>query len=231
MEIIKIVGQNIPDAKLHILGESKIEGYEDAYRKRIIQLGMQDKVILHGFHKDVKPYYEKASILLMTSRYEGFPLTLQEGMLAGLPIVMYELPYLTMVQNNKGITSVSQGDIVAAQEIISLFQNDEKRLLQANQSRAFIDEMKKYDFAEAWRIIFESIESKTDRSILECEKRMMELMVLHLDEGYQDLREIQPIINRKMVRVAAFAVRSKDFICGEGLRNSVKKIVKKITNA
>lgn len=227
LEIIKIVGQNIPDAKLHILGESKIEGYEDAYRKRIIQLGLQDKVILHGFHKDVRSFYEKASVLLMTSRYEGFPLTLQEGMLAGLPIVMYELPYLTMVENNQGITPVSQGDIVgAAQEIISLFQDDEKRLLQANQSRAFIDVMKKYDFAEVWRIIFESIESKTDRSIPECEKRMMELMVLHLDEGYQDLREIQPIINRKMMRTAAFAVRSKDHLCSNGLGSSVKELAK-----
>ena len=229
LEIIKIVVQSIPDAKLHILGESKIEGYEDSYRKRINKLGIQDRVILHGFHKDVKPYYEKASILLMTSRYEGFSLTMQEGMLAGLPIVMYELPYLTMVQNNKGITSVSQGDIVgAAQAIIQLYQDKEKRLLQAKQSRAFIDEMKNYDFDEAWRNIFGSIGMKKEDSIPECEKRMMEVMILHLDEGNQDFRVIQPIMNKKMVRVAAFAVRSKDFICGEGFRNSVKKVKKTI---
>ena len=230
LEIIKIVGQNVPDAKLHILGESKIEGYEDAYRKKIEELGIKDKVILHGFHKDVRPFYEKASVLLMTSRYEGFPLTLQEGMLAGLPIVMYELPYLTMVKNNQGITSVSQGDVVgASQEIIQLFKDDEKRLLQANQSRAFIDEMKKYDFADAWSIIFRSIGSKPNRSIPECEKRMMELMVVHLDEGYQDLREIRPIMNRKMMRTATLAVRSKDYLCDNGIRNTAKKVVEIIS--
>ena len=229
LEIIKIVAQSIPDAKLHILGESIIEGYEDAFRERINKLGIQDRVILHGFHKDVKPYYEKASILLMTSSFEGFPLTMQEGMLAGLPIVMYELPYLTMAQNNKGITSVSQGDTVgAAQAIIQLYQDKEKRFLQAKQSRAFIDEMKKYDFDESWKNIFGSIGMKKEDSIPECEKRMMEVMILHLDEGNQEFRDIQPILNRKMVRVATFAVRSKDFICGEGLRNSVKKVKKNI---
>lgn len=229
LEIIKIVGQSIPDAKIHILGASKKEEYETSFRERIKELGMQDKVILHGFHKEVRPYYEKSSILLMTSKYEGFPLTLQEGMLAGLPIVMYELPYLTMVENNNGIMSVSQGDVAgAAKAIIHLFLDEEERLSQAKQSRAFIDEMKKYDFDKAWSDIFGSIGMKKDDSIPECEKRMMEVMILHLDEGNQEFRVIQPIMKRKMVRVATFAVRSKDFICGEGLRNSVKKFKKNI---
>lgn len=38
------------------------------------------RIQLEGFKKEVAPYYQKASIFLMTSIFEGFPLTLPEAM-------------------------------------------------------------------------------------------------------------------------------------------------------
>ena len=61
-----------------------------------IELELEDSVILHGFHKDVKPFYQKVSLFLSTSAYEGYQLTLQESKIAGLPCVTYEMPYLTL---------------------------------------------------------------------------------------------------------------------------------------
>ena len=41
--------------------------------------------------KNIKEYYEKASIYLMTSRFEGLPMTLIEAQSFGLPIISYDI--------------------------------------------------------------------------------------------------------------------------------------------
>lgn len=41
--------------------------------------------------KNIKEYYEKASIYLMTSRFEGLPMTLIEAQSFGLPIISYNI--------------------------------------------------------------------------------------------------------------------------------------------
>ena len=55
-------------------------------------------------------------------------MTLIEAQSFGLPVVMYELPYLNIVQDNDGIISVKQEDVEgAAKEICQLIQNTEYR--------------------------------------------------------------------------------------------------------
>jgi glycosyltransferase involved in cell wall biosynthesis len=45
-----------------------------------------------------------------TSLIEGYQLTIAEAQARGLPVFMYDLPWLTLVQDNEGIVSVQQGD-------------------------------------------------------------------------------------------------------------------------
>ena len=56
-------------------------------------LGIGDKVEFTG-HVDPKPFYQNASLMLMTSLHEGFPMVISEAHSFGIPVVMLSLKYL-----------------------------------------------------------------------------------------------------------------------------------------
>ena len=230
LEIMRIVADNVPDARLHIVGESNIEGFMEAFNQRIAELKLQDHVIQYGFQSEVRPYYEKASVFLMTSEFEGFGLTLQESFLSGLPCVMYELPYLTLVRGNGGIVSVRQGDIrEAAKQLIFLLQNDIARREKGKKARAFIEGFKEYDFPGRWEQIFNSL-YENHSQVDDITESMMETLVLHHDIGLEKLRNDGRYNGRKMVRAAILLTKGKDAMAEQGLGYALSKAVKKIWN-
>ena len=73
-----------PDWKLTIVGD----GVERKnIEKQVKNYGLE-RVSFEGFQQP-KPYYERASILLLTSEYEGFPLVLAECMSFGVIPAVY----------------------------------------------------------------------------------------------------------------------------------------------
>jgi len=75
---------NFPDWKLTIVGD----GVERKnIEKQVAAYGLK-RVEFEGFQQP-KPYYERASILLLTSEYEGFPLVLAECMSFGVIPAVY----------------------------------------------------------------------------------------------------------------------------------------------
>lgn len=61
---------------------------------------------LHG--KELTAAVQQADVCLMTSSIEGFPLTLVEGQALGLPVVMYDIPWLAYLEGNEGVRTVPQ---------------------------------------------------------------------------------------------------------------------------
>jgi glycosyltransferase involved in cell wall biosynthesis len=77
------------DARLLILGE----GPEWGNLKGLIEtLGLQDRVRMGGFTHAVPSFLKEASLLVMSSRWEGLPVILCEALLQGVPIVSTDCP-------------------------------------------------------------------------------------------------------------------------------------------
>ena len=74
-----------PDWKLTIVGDGTAR---KDIEKLVKEYGLQ-RVSFEGFQQP-KPYYERASILMLTSEYEGFPLVLAECMSFGVIPVVYD---------------------------------------------------------------------------------------------------------------------------------------------
>ena len=91
----------------------------------------------------------------MTEAREGFPLTLLESKAAGIPVVMFDLPYLTVLQEPEGILTVPQGDSSAAAAVLVDLMNDaglyQREAESAKKSAAaYLD----YDQASFWNKLF-----------------------------------------------------------------------------
>lgn len=68
-----------PDWKLTIVGDG---ANKDAMQQAFRAAGVHN-VTFEGFHADVLPYYQRASVLLLTSIYEGWAMVLFEAMSQG----------------------------------------------------------------------------------------------------------------------------------------------------
>lgn len=83
------VADEHPEWQLHIHGSG---GAEESIRRAIARHGMEGRVLLKGFTPDFDAALREASMFLMTSRSEGFPMVLLEAMAVGLPLVAYDVP-------------------------------------------------------------------------------------------------------------------------------------------
>lgn len=154
------VAQANPEATLTMVGA----GESDQMRKELLaltkELKIEDRVDFPGFMKDPSPYYQKAAIFLFTTAHEGFPMALAEAKGYGLPIVMYALDYLEMVQDSRGVITVPYGDINSlAQEISNLLQHPALLKALGTQARKSAEDFAEYDFKAAWQSVFNSFES------------------------------------------------------------------------
>lgn len=76
--------ENHPEHVLNIFGRG-ID--EPALRQLIAQLGLEDRIILHGNRPHVIHEIRDMGMFVMTSRYEGMPNALIEAMACGLPCI------------------------------------------------------------------------------------------------------------------------------------------------
>jgi glycosyltransferase involved in cell wall biosynthesis len=84
------VAQRHPDWQLRIFGAGP---QEDNLRVQIAEAGLEGKVVLPGATSDVGAELEKASVFVLSSRHEGFPMTILEAMAKGLAIVSFNSPH------------------------------------------------------------------------------------------------------------------------------------------
>lgn len=229
LKIIKRVLEQVPDAVLHIVGGSKGTSIEENYRAEIARRGLQEHVIMEGFHTNVKPYYQNAQVFLMTSSYEGYSLTLQESKMAGIPCVMYELPYLTLCKGNRGIVSVKQRDVeAAAQEIVRLLTDSDRCARYGQEARRHVEELFSYDFEEKWRTILDSVSEEHIQRTSERERVMMETLIEHHEISLKKAKTMSAIPQGRVMRYAMLIQKGISGIKNEGVVQTGKRIIKKV---
>ncbi len=126
LEAWRLVRDEFPDWRLCILGEG-----EDAENlKRLADaLDVLGSVSFVEAQKDLSGAYKHADLLVMSSRLEGYPMLLLEGMAAGLPAVSFTCngPDVIIRDGVDGFL-VPQGDTDRlAQKMTELMRDEEKR--------------------------------------------------------------------------------------------------------
>lgn len=140
--------------RLRIIGPD----WDDVTAKKLNALarkrGVGDAVRAIGALRgeDLVTAIDSAHVFVSTSIIEGYQLTIAEAQSRGLPVFMYDLPWLTLVQGNKGVVSVPQG---AARELAARIADvhaapaEYVRLSQASSDAAA--RARAHDFAALYR--------------------------------------------------------------------------------
>ncbi len=219
VEIAAMVIKKLPDAKLYIVGSTEDARYTDALKKRISELGVEDKIVLCGFQSDVAHYYDQSSLFLMCSAFEGAPMTLCEALSYSLPVVMYQLPYLAAAKDNKGIISVPQEDMAAAADAICDLLQDRKTLLEVGDSgRRCLEQLYGDDIGAQWRSVFDSL---TEPHMSSLDEHRYEMAIKLADDHLNAIRknvQRKPSLANKVIR----------YFKQYGLRRTIKRVFERL---
>lgn len=84
------------------------------HRKTVGRLGLQSKVVFGGFRRDLPKLYKGADVFLLSSHWESLPLSIREGMVAGLPVISTNVAGIPeAVEHNRSGLLVPPGDPAA----------------------------------------------------------------------------------------------------------------------
>lgn len=136
---MKILLKSVPDAQLWVIGSGKDA---NKLKELSIELGIQNAVVFHGFSKDVEKLMLQCSMLIMTSRWEGFGLVLLEAMRLKMPCLAFDhiAANEIIVDGYSGFLIPNMNLELMANKMVELLENDVlRKQMGANAYRVLED--------------------------------------------------------------------------------------------
>jgi len=144
LQIINLVNDNY---HFTIIGEGECR---DSLENIITELNIKDRVSLLGFKKNPYKYMNKADILVLTSRYEGFPNVILEANACGKFVIAFDCPGVSteIIKNGINGVLVADGDYESFAQAIYKYANishSKELILESTQKYKVINTLKQYD--------------------------------------------------------------------------------------
>lgn len=162
---VRPVFDRFPDWRLDIIGD----GEEHALlQEEIANLSLNDNVFLRGNQANVQEWMTDASVFVMTSRFEGFPLVLSESMSCGLPVVSYAYPCGPKDIISDGVDGflVPPGDKELLSERICALIEDES--LRQKMGAAALKKSERYHISritKQWMALFKELQHEKEERL------------------------------------------------------------------
>lgn len=142
--------------RLQIAGE----GVERAALEQLIERrGLSQRVQLVGWVDDPARFLSRAALFVMSSRYEGFPMSLLEAMACGVPAVSFDCdsgPRAIIRPEVDGLL-VPPGDTLAlAQAIERLMSDPAARHRMGERAREVVQRFSMARFAQSWNEVVDA---------------------------------------------------------------------------
>lgn len=160
IDIWKDIMTKHPDWKLHIYGEGPLQ---HELQRRIDSYGLEDNVFLCGRCENMIEKYTEYSLHVMTSRYEGQPMTLIEAQACGLPSVVFDFKYgaRDIVTDGENGLIVSLGDTKAFIDALSgMMDSDALRRQYGTKAKAVSDRFCRGQIMDMWRQLISEVSAR-----------------------------------------------------------------------
>ncbi|HNW38892.1 MAG TPA: glycosyltransferase family 4 protein [Candidatus Omnitrophota bacterium] len=129
LDFIELAGRikiKFPDVKFVLVGDGRLRG---KIVTRIKQLNLENQIILTGWYKDIPGILSGWDIFVLTSLWEGLPISVLEAMSAGLPAVVTDTGGI-----REALINGQTGYLVDPHDIVFM-QNRVEELLNSAQKR------------------------------------------------------------------------------------------------
>ncbi|MFZ4451105.1 glycosyltransferase [Salibacterium aidingense] len=130
VEAFPKVKNEMPNARLHVVGPAKQEDYLQRLQERIHELHIAEAVTFHGpkSQSDVAEWMSAADVFVLPSHLEGFGLVAVEAMACGTPVVGTETGGLVQVLGGgAGVLSPPGHPVSLAEHILYVLENKQQR--------------------------------------------------------------------------------------------------------
>jgi len=157
VDVAKIVLEKHTDFSWHIFGSGEDE---EKIKNKIKKHNLEGRLYLKGQCNNLYDIYNDYSMMVMTSLYEGFPMTLLEGIAFKLPLVSFDIPTGPNEIINQGINGylVEPFDIEDMAKKISILIKDENQRQTFSASNSnYINEFNLKSIATKWTSLLEGI--------------------------------------------------------------------------
>jgi glycosyltransferase involved in cell wall biosynthesis len=173
---LTIVGPDSPELSAsQLVEDARSRGVDDA----LSVLGP-----LHG--DELIAALARADVHVSTSVIEGYPLTLVEAQALGVPVVMYDLPWLAYLENNEGVTTTAQGDVRGlAARIAELAQDPSLYAYRSKAALSAAGKARSIDFAELYKDLLRGSlpDQCTPEPTIEDARLLLDLIVFFSDRN------------------------------------------------
>ena len=120
--------------RLDVIGVDTLGG---EIQRLAADLDVGDRVRFHGFlpQDAVRPWMERADVLLLTSRHEGGPIVALEAAATGVPTVGPPVGHLAEWAGGAAVTVPFADPAALARAVVDLLRDEERRLVLAAQAQ------------------------------------------------------------------------------------------------
>ena len=160
IEAWRMISPLFPEWKLDIIGDGE---ERETLQCLIYHYGLEKTITLFKPMKEIAQAYCGASLLVLTSRYEGLPMVLLEAQTFGLPIVAFQCKCgpKDIVEEGKTGFLVEEGNIREFAQKMSLVMSDEELRKQMGRNAKTASLRYKEDsIMEKWMKLFDVLVKK-----------------------------------------------------------------------
>jgi poly(glycerol-phosphate) alpha-glucosyltransferase len=150
------VVEAVPGARLDVYGDGTERPVLEA---EIARRSVGGAVTLHGFDPRAREALWTSSAFLMTSDYEGYPLSTLESMSRGCPVVSYDIEYGPREQITDGVDGflVPRGDrSLLARRVIELLRSPELVRRMSAAARVRAESYGPAEFLASWASVLQA---------------------------------------------------------------------------
>ena len=144
IKAMKNIIEEIPESEMKIISNIKEE-----YQKLIEDLSLEKNVRFTGYQKNIENYLKNASLHILPSLSEAYPMTLSETKIFGIPNIICGLDYLALAKGGTIIIYDDNPNSIA-KEAILILKNDSYRKKLGKEARKSMEKHKNEVIVKKW---------------------------------------------------------------------------------
>lgn len=155
-----LIADKCADWHVDIFGDG---GDRDMLQTQINDSFLKDRIVIHSSVSDIYQEYMQSDFLVLSSRYEGYPLVLNEAMSCGLPCVAFNCKYgpEDAISHGENGLLVPNGDIrKLAESILWMIEHEDDRKRMSISARHASARYKKDSIMKEWVKLFDMVKQE-----------------------------------------------------------------------